>query len=95
MWCGGSGDETTRDLYAYHVAISMIAPSITPHPFLAKITIITNNYQDKPLKFGQTVTIAVGHERDCYVQFEFTCKQLYHIKNFFKINVGPKELGYE
>ena len=37
------------------------------------------------------ITIAIGHDRDCYVQFEYSCKQLYHIEKFFKINIGPKE----
>ena len=57
-------------------AISMIAPPHTPHPFLARIAIITNNDQDVPLKFSQAITIAVGHDRGCYVQFEYRCKQL-------------------
>ena len=34
---------------------------------------------------------AVGHNRDCYVQFEYSCKQLHHIEKFFKINIHPKE----
>ena len=65
-------------------------PYIPPLP--ARITIITNNYWDIPLRFGQALTIAIGHDRDCYVQFEYSCKQLYHVEKFFKINIGPKEL---
>ena len=80
-------------MHAYRVAISMIVPPLTPHLFLPRITIITNNYRDIPPRFGQAVTIAVGRDRDCYMQFEYSCKQLYHVKKFFKINIGPKELG--
>ena len=38
----------TCDLQAYRVAISMIAPPLTPHLFLPKMTIITNNDRDIP-----------------------------------------------
>ena len=63
----------------------MIAPPLTPHLFLLRTTIITNNYRDIPPKFGQT--IAVRHDRDCDVQFEYSYKQLhvYHVEKFFKI----------
>ena len=73
--------------------ISMITPPLTPHPFLPKITIITNNYRGISLRLGQAVTIAIGHDRDCYMQFEYSCKQLYHVEKFFKINIGPKDLN--
>ena len=56
------------------------------------MTIITNNYRDIPPRFGQALTIAVGHDRDRYAQFEYSYKQLYHVEKFFKINIGPKEL---
>ena len=82
---------SSSDLHTYHMAISMITPPLSPHLFLPKITVITNNYWDISLRFGQAVTIAVGHNRDCYVQFEYSSKQLYHIEKFFKINIGPKE----
>ena len=52
----------------------------------------TNYYRDKLLRFGQAVTIAVGHDRDCYVQFGYSCKQLYHVEKISKIIIGPKEL---
>ena len=83
---------SSSDLHAYRVAISMIAPPLTPHLFLPRITIVTNNYGDIPPRFGQALTIVVGHNRDCYVRFEYSCKQLYHLDKFFKINLGPKEL---
>ena len=38
--------------------------------FLPKMTIITNNDRDIPLRFRQAVTNAVGHGRDCYTQFK-------------------------
>ena len=69
--------------------LTRIAPPLTPHLFLPKIIIFTNNYWDKPPRCGQAATIAVGHDRDCYVQFEYCCKQLYHVEKFFKINIGP------
>ena len=77
---------SSLDLHAYQVAVSMIAPPLIPHLFLPKIT---NNYRDKPPRFGQTITIAIGHARDCYVQFDYSCKQLYHVEKFFKMNIGP------
>ena len=70
----------------------MIAPPLKPHLFLPKMTIITNNDRDIPLRFRQAVTNAVGHGRDCYAQFEYSCKQLYYIVKIFRINLGPKEL---
>ena len=79
-------------MHAYHMAISMIAPPLTPHLFRPRIPIITNNYWDIPPRFGQALTIAVGHDGDWYVQFEYSCKQLYHVEKIFKINIGPKEL---
>ena len=82
----------TCDLQAYRVAISMIAPPLTPHLFLPKITIITNNDWDIALRFRQAVTNAVGHGRDCYAQFGYSCKQPYNIVKIFKLNLGPKEL---
>ena len=33
-----------------------------------------------------------GRWNTAYVQFEYSCKQLYHIEKFFKINIGPKEI---
>ena len=39
------------------------------------------------------LTIAVGHDRDRYAQFEYSYKQLYHVEKFFKINIGPKEVS--
>ena len=66
----------------------MIAPPLTPHLFLPNITTITNNYRDIPPRFGQ----AVRQDRNHYVQFEYSCKQLYHVEKFFKINIGPKEV---
>ena len=38
----------------------MIVPPLTPHLFLPKMTIITNNNWDIPLRFRQAVTNAVG-----------------------------------
>ena len=74
-------------MHDYRVAIAMIGAPLTPHLFLPNI-IIAYNYRHKPPRFGQAITIAVGHDRDCYVQFEYTCKQLYHVEKFFKINIG-------
>ena len=64
----------SSNFHTYHVAILMIAPPLTSHLFLHRITIGTNNYRDIPPRFGQAltvaiakaVTIAIGHERDCY-----------------------------
>ena len=44
---------SNSDLHAYGVAISMIDPPLTPHLLLPRITIIANNYQDIPPRFGQ------------------------------------------
>ena len=47
---------------------------------------ITNNDRDIPPNFRQAVT-------DCYVQFEYSCKQLYISRwENFQINTGPKDL---
>ena len=94
------GEQENRSFYramtlhAYRVAISIIAPPLAPHLFLPGITIITNNYRDIPPRFVQAVTTAVGHARECYMQFKYSCKQLYHVEKFFKINIGPKELNF-
>ena len=58
-------------------------PPLTPHLFLPKMTIITNNDRDIPPRFGQAVTNAVGNGRDCYAQFEYSCKQQYYIVKIF------------
>ena len=50
-------------LHAYRVATSIIAPPLTPHLFLLRITIITNNYRDIPPKFGQALTIEALHRK--------------------------------
>ena len=81
-------------MHAYRVAISMIAPPLTPHLFLPRIPIITNNYWNIPPRLGQALTIAVGHDRDCCVQFEYSCKQLCNVEKFFTINLSPKELKH-
>ena len=58
-------------------------PPLTPHLFLPKMTIITNNDRDIPPRFRQAVTNAVGNGRDCYAQFEYSCKQQYYIVKIF------------
>ena len=80
---------TATGLYVFLIsqviqAISMIAPLLTPDLLLLRIAIITNNDWDIPSKFSQAITIAVGHDGDCYVQFEHRCKQLYHVEKIFK-----------
>ena len=80
------------DLYAYHEAISMITLPLTPYLFLPKIAI---NYRGIPPRFRQATTIAVGHDRDCCTQFEYSCKQPYHIVKIFKIHTGPEGLRHQ
>ena len=85
------GEQDNRSLYrAVTCTLTMIAPPLTPYFFLLRIIIITNYYLDIPTRFGQAVTIG-RHDRDCYVQFEYSCKQLYHVEKFFKIIIGPEE----
>ena len=58
----------SSDLHAYRVPILTIAPPpLTPHVFLPGIAIITNNYRDIPLRFGQAMTTAVGHDSIAYI----------------------------
>jgi len=66
-------------MHAYRVAILMIAPPLTPHLFLPKMTIITNNDRDIPPWFRQAVTNAIGHGRDRYAQLQYSCKQLHDV----------------
>ena len=60
-------------------------PTPTPHLFLPKMTIITNNDRDIPPRFRQAVTNAIGHSRDCYtvpVQLRKLQAATYHILKF-------------
>ena len=86
-------------MHAYHVhmAISIITPPLTPHLSLPKITIIRNNYRDKSPRFRQAVTITTWHDGDCYVQFEYSCKQLFHIEalnRFIRKFISNKVISY-
>ena len=64
-------------------AISMVVPPQTPHLFL------TNNYLDIPPNFGQALTIAIRHDRDCYTSSLSTVASSYIT---LRSNIGPKEL---
>ena len=61
----------------------MVVPPLTPHLFL------TNNYLDIPPNFGQALTIAIRHDRDCYTSSLSTVASSYIT---LRSNIGPKEL---
>ena len=57
----------------------------TGNPYtMPRITIITNNDRDIAPRFMLAIILGVGHDRDYYEQFEWSCKQVYHIEKSFK-----------
>ena len=51
---------------------------------MPRITIITNNDWDIAPRFMLAITLDIGHDRDCYEQFERSCKKVFHIEKIFK-----------
>ena len=51
---------------------------------MPRITIITNNDRDIAPRFMQVITIDVGHDKDCYKQFDNSCKVYNTEKLIFK-----------
>ena len=61
-----------------------VAPPLESHPFLPRITIITNNYRDIPPRYREALTSAVGHDGDCYAQLKQLYQQPYRVKKISK-----------
>ena len=73
------------NLQTYCIATSVVAPHLTYHPFLSRVTIIANNYHGIPPRFRNVAAITVGHDKGCYAQLEQNYQQPNCVEKFESI----------